>query len=256
MRMKAWLSIVAAAAVLLIGTAAWGQDFYVVAGGGPPVGTKITSLPAGGLNIGKPGFYFLCGTLNYSGTNPAITIGIDGVTLDLMGFSLTGPGGSGAPDGIFMSARSNVEVRNGTVQGFAIGVREADSNNNGNKHRIINVRAINNVTGIWLFGKNHLIKNCSASNNSTYGLCIGGSGQIIDSEANNNDIGIVMDGPGSVLGNTALNNTSLNFFLGHGVATSILVDRNSAFGLSPNYAIWDGTPSGNVLITANNSGTP
>ncbi len=232
------------------------QEFYVVAGGGPPVGTKITSLPPSGLTISNPGFYFLGGNLTYSGTGAAITINADDVTIDLMGFSLTGPGGSGPPDGVYMFGRSNVEVRNGTVRGFAIGVREADSNNNGNKHRIINVRAINNVTGIWLFGKNHLIKNCSASKNSSYALCIGGSGLVSDCEANNNDIGIVMDGPGSILGNTALNNSSMNFVLGHGVATSILVDRNGAFGLSPNYAIWSGTPAGNVVITANNSGTP
>ena len=119
-------------AAFLVGVnTVWAQEFYVIAGGGPPVGTKITSLP---FTISYPGFYFLGGNLTYSGTSGgAITIAADNVTLDLMGFSLTGPGASSSTIGVSMSGRTGVEVRNGTVSGFATGVYE-NSLASGSKH--------------------------------------------------------------------------------------------------------------------------
>lgn len=252
MQKKIWLLALVAAVLLLVGSAAWADsEFYVIAGGGGAVGTKITSVP---YTINNPGFYFFSGNLSYSGSGNAITVSADDVTLDLMGFSLTNAGAKGSTKGICMSGRTNVEIRNGTLRGFDCGVDETDEIN-GNKHRVINVRATNNGNGISLGGKNHLIKNCSASNNSFEGL-YADSGLITDSVANNNGAyGIVIKGPGSVLGNTACNNTSENFWLGNDVATSILVDHNSAFGLSPNYSN-HATPTSGVVITASNSGTP
>jgi len=228
------------------------SEFYVIAAGPTAVGTKITSVP---YEIKNSGFYYLTGNLNYSGSGNAITVTANDVTLDLMGFSLTGTGAAETA-GIYSNGRSNVEIRNGTVRNFDAGVVGNNPiNGNGNKHRVINVRATNNGgAGIYLAGKNHLIKNCSSSDNGA-GLAIFGSGLITDSVANNNVTGISMTGPGSVLGNTACNNTGINFSLGNLVATSILVDRNSAFGLNTNYSN-NANPSTGVLITGNNSGTP
>ncbi|MCX5891221.1 MAG: hypothetical protein NTY36_17490 [Deltaproteobacteria bacterium] len=255
MQKKIWLWALILAAIVTVGNIAWAQsDFYVIAGGGPPVGTKITSLPDAGLTISSPGFYFLAGNLNYKGTGNAITIGADDVTLDLMGFTMIGPGGNSGVNGIYMNGHNNVEVRNGTVRGFSTGVLEDSISGTGSKDRSINVRAYHNNSGIILLDNNNLIRDCSASNNNNTGLYVG-SGLIVDSEANNNGLaGIALDGPGSVLGNTACNNGSYNFYLGTGVATSILADRNSAYGLSPNYFIYLKTSG--VVITANNSGTP
>lgn len=252
MQKKIWLLALAmVGAVLLSGTAAWAEsEFYVIAAGPNAVGTKITSVP---YTIINPGFYYLTGNLSYSGTTGAITISANDVTLDLMGFSLTGPGDGMNGYAIYMSGRTNVEVRNGTLRGFACGIVEE----NGTNHRVINVRAINNGKGIYLFGKNHLIKNCSGSNNLDIGLFVE-SGLITDSAAHNNDAGIGMFGPGSVLGNTACNNGHANFRLGYEVATSIMVDRNSAFGLSRNYYILLGTTGivGLDTGTKTNAGAP
>jgi hypothetical protein len=221
-------------------------EFYVIAGGGG-VGTRITSVP---YTISSPGFYYLSQNLTYNGAGNAIYISADDVTLDLMGFRLTNSGAQGSTCGIYyMSGRTNVEVRNGTVSGFSSGF--LDNGVAANKHRVINVRVTNNTNGIWFYGNNHLIKNCSASNNTGTGLFIN-SGLITDSVASNNVIGISLSGPGSILGNTACNNTNLNFTLGSGIATSILVDRNSAFGLATNY----GHSGSGIVITTNNSGTP
>jgi hypothetical protein len=248
------------AALLVSINAAWAQELYVITGGGRPVGTKITQVP---YTISNPGFYFLGSNLTYAGTGAAITIAADNVTLDLMGFTLAAEPLS-YPIGISMSGRSNVEIRNGTVEGFACGIVESDAKN-GTQHRIFNIRVLyNNMYGIVLNGNNHLIKNCTATKNHNIsgkvgiGLAINGSGQIIDCLANNNDNGIWLYGPGSILNSTACNNTMHAFILGNGVATSILVDGNSAFGANSasggNYFQPSGTTG--VVITANNSGTP
>jgi hypothetical protein len=246
MKRKIWLLTLMLA--LICGQAAWAQDMYVVAVGG--VGTKINSVP---YTISAPGFYYLGGNLTHTGTTHGITVNADDVTLDLMGFSLSHTGAIGAEIGIVMNGRTNVEIRNGTVRGFFNGIQETLAT--GNKHRVINVRATNNSrNGIVLNGNNHLVKGCNVCNNGPIGISIS-NGIIADCvAANNGSIGIALNGTGSVLGNSAINNTDRNFSLGAGGATSILVDRNNAFGLNPNYFVTPGTTG--VVITANNSGTP
>jgi hypothetical protein len=159
MKTRLWL-LALLGAILLSGSAAWADgEFYVVTGGGQPVGTKITSLPANGLTISQPGFYFLGGNLTHSGSDPAITVGADNVTLDLMGFTLSRNGPKDVI-GVYMFGRTNVEIRNGTISGFNNGIL-ADSSTS-SSHRISNVRAHNNNnTGIHLSGGNHVVQGCS-----------------------------------------------------------------------------------------------
>jgi hypothetical protein len=236
MKTRLWL-LVLVGAVLLSGSAAWADgEFYVVAGGGPPVGTKITSLPANGLTISQPGFYFLGGNLTHSGSGPAITVGADNVTLDLMGFALTRNGLKNVL-GVFMNGRTNVEIRNGTISGFNTGI-EADSSTSSN-HRISNVRANNNNnTGIQLNGDNHVVQGCACLGNGTNGILLLSSGMITGCVAKGNGTGIALQGAGSVIGNFANNNTLFNFVLGTSdTKTEIMVDRNSASGLATNYLI-------------------
>ncbi|MHB8068816.1 MAG: right-handed parallel beta-helix repeat-containing protein [Desulfobaccales bacterium] len=214
-------------AVVLCGTAAW-ADFYVVAGGGPPVGTKITSLP---YEIKNSGFYYLGGNLTYSGSSNAITVSADNVTLDLMGFSLSHPGPFAAGNGILMEGRYNVEIRNGTVSGFNVGILETNFLT-GAQHRVSNVRAISNAYSIWLYGKNHLVNACNGSYGSI-GIYVT-TGVITGSVASNNgDHGIEIVGPGSIIGNIANDNGTTGFLFGPGI---IMVDRNSASGNGTNYS--------------------
>jgi parallel beta-helix repeat protein len=211
----------------------WAQDgFYVIAGGGS-VGTKITSVP---YTISAPGFYYLSGNLTYSGSTNAITVNADDVTLDLMGFSLTNSGPKGSTYGVNLTGRTNVEIRNGTVRNFNFGVYDGLVNSTNGKHCAINVRAYGNTLGITLAGINNLIKGCNASNNTTTGIYLQ-SGLISDCVASNNVYGIKVLGPANVLGNIVFNNSGYNFDLGNGVATAIMVDRNSAFGRNPNYYV-------------------
>ena len=143
-------------------------DFYVIAAGGRGAGTEIKSLPH---TISSPGFYYITKDLSCSGSH-GITITADNVTLDLMGFSLGGAGG-GSYAGVYMSGRSNVEIRNGTVRNFGnYGVYE--SSDAGQGHRVINIRARDNLSyGIYLKAKGNLVKGCTASGNNYTGIHAG-----------------------------------------------------------------------------------
>lgn len=201
------------------------------------MGTKITSVP---YTIANSGFYYLGRNLIYSGSGTAIYITADDVTLDLMGFSLTNSGTPGSK-GIFMVGRTNVEIRNGTVRGFLNGI--IDQTVSATKHRAINVRAYGmgvDGYGIGFWGNKHLIKGCNASDNSGTGFYLGG-GLITDCVAANNATGIEVKGPATVLGNMVFGNSNHNFYFGNGVATAIMVDRNSAYSKNPNYALVPGT---------------
>jgi hypothetical protein len=248
MRRKLWL-LALVGMVLWNIPMSWADEVYVIAGG-RGVGTRINSVP---YEIKNPGFYYLGGDLTLSGSTSAITIKSDNVTLDLMGFSLTNTASSYPSCAVVTTTHTNIEVRNGTVSGFYTGVEAWGSSRN---IRVFNVRAQNNTYGIYLNGDSHLIKNCSGVGNTHTGIGMD-SGLIIDCIATNNVWGIQLFlGPGSIMGSTAYNNSVHNFFVGNGSATGILVDRNSAFGLSPNpnYYIFPATPG--VVITANNAGTP
>jgi hypothetical protein len=84
---------------------------------------NISSFP---YTITKPGSYLLTGNLNVTttGTN-AININVSGVTLDLNGFSITGPmsctSGSCSPNTVSGGVISNypdTTIRNGHISGF------------------------------------------------------------------------------------------------------------------------------------------
>ena len=238
MQKRFWLAALVAV-VLLSGSAVRAEDnFYVIAGGGGGVGTKITSVP---YTIFTPGFYYLDRNLVYSGNGNAITIEADNVTLDLMGYSLNYTGPANEPNGIYMLGRKNVEIRNGSISGFWTGIYEASAVDGAN-HRVINIRADYNAVfggiGILLTGKNHLVRDCSASNNSYYGIQIEG-GTITGCVASDNgEYGISLGGSGSLLDNVVTNTKSIDTTGFEIVYTAtVLVDGNSAGGNATNYSI-------------------
>jgi hypothetical protein len=251
MKRKLWLLALVGAMLLSVSPVLADGDFYVIAGGGG-VGTKITSLP---YTITQSGFYYLVGALTYNGSTSAITVNCDDVTIDLMGFKLAYTG-SNQVYGIAIWGKKNVEVRNGTIRGFYVGVVEPFELQGAN-HRVINVRAVSNTIpgayGIALSGNNHLVQGCNASNNAQTGISVD-SGVITNSVACNNIDGIQLKGPGSVIGNIANNNTIKNFRLGtFNTKTPIMVDRNSASGLSLNYSVESGSTG---IIYGTNAGSP
>jgi parallel beta-helix repeat protein len=223
--MKGKLWVLAMSLVMLLAVnPVWADgDFYVVVAGGE-VGTKIKSLP---YPISNPGFYYLDANLTQTATGDGITVNADDVVIDLMGFSLIGPGTVGGAQGIFMSGRKNVEIRNGTVRNYTIGISEVGGSNN----RVISVKAQYNGYGIYLLGANNRAQNCNASYNTGNGA-IGinvSSGMVTGCMANiNNGVGINFPGPGRVTGNYAYGNSMHGFTLGTDKEKPRFIDNNCA----------------------------
>ena len=198
-------------------------DFYVIAGG-RRVGTEIKSLP---YTISSSGFYYIAKDLSCAVGSHGISINVDNVTLDLMGFSLVGPGGETNADGIYMNTRTNVEIRNGTVRNFPkYGIYEG--NTGGTGHRIINIRVNNNGnTGIFLLGKINIVERCTAVGNGHDGICAGDGSTITGNTCyNNQDDGIHAGEGSTVTGNTCRSNSDHGILL----AGYNLVDQNTATG--------------------------
>jgi len=78
--------------------------------------------------ISEPGMYFLDRNLNAAGATPAIDITASNVTLDLNGYTITGPGGKQGT-GIRVRNAQGVRVRNGRLVNFAFHVMVANSAN-------------------------------------------------------------------------------------------------------------------------------
>ncbi len=170
------------------------------AGGGPVI---IKSLPA---TISVPGNYTLAKSLKYTDnlTN-AITISAPDVTLEMNGFGIAGPGKATASYvGINITA-NRVEVRNGYVTGFGLGI-----NSEGKTQKIINVKSyLNGEEGVRTAGDNVLVKDCVVEDNDRDGIYVSGTGCIVigNMVSGNTWNGISVTGSGcNINGDTAHNN--------------------------------------------------
>ena len=108
--------------------------------------TAITNVP---FAISQSGSYYLATNLTSAGSG--VVISASGVTLDLMGFSITGAGGA-ADCGVQIAGAAgapllDVVVRNGTLRNFQYGVR-ADF---AFLSRLENLAVLSNLYyGVWL----------------------------------------------------------------------------------------------------------
>jgi len=211
---------------------------------GIPIPASSTAI--GTFTISQSGSYFLQGNRLCSGTG--IQVDADDVTIDLMGYTLKGPG-SGTNYGIYITARSNVNISNGTVRDFTTGIYQTGYDQGGRagrNHKIVNIRAVlNNRSGISLNGGSHLIKDCTASNNGTsatgtvYGIFVEAHSTVIDNVvrdngdlANGSVNGICTNGGSTVTGNTVVSNGDS-------------VSNKTVYGIS---ASDNSTISGNTIV--------
>ena len=174
--------------------------------------------------ISEPGSYKLTGNLSVDGGEAdGILVQTEvGVTIDLNGFEIDG----GESTGIGVSSRrlddsgplpfGNVEVRNGTVRRFAIGVSVQSG-------AVLGIRAFSN-TDAGILGFRSRVANCVARDNGGAGI----QGMIVaDSEATGNQgIGIVGSESPVVAGNVAANNVGDSDFFGEDSGVQISVDPN------------------------------
>jgi parallel beta-helix repeat protein len=209
--------------------------------------TEITSLPR---TITAQGSYII--NKNLTSTGNGIVVKANNVTIDLNGYNIAG-NNAGTYYGVYMNGRSNVEIRNGTIRNFGShGIYE--QSDSGRSHRVINVRVMNNKgSGIYLNGGNHMVKDCTASNNGTYGIYVFYGATVSgNTAAYNVNHGITADAGSTVSGNTASSNGQDGIFASVGST----VKNNTAY-LNGNFGIYLGAydlADGNTAYTNNQSG--
>ena len=234
------VSLLVLAGLVVFGLTAIGGDLEPTAPPGstmktldevePRIPIPASATPVAPFYINNPGSYYLTG--DRTASSNGIVVEANDVTIDLMGYTLKGPG-SGNNVGIHIDRRRNVEICNGTVRSFGLegvyGVRLDDR-----EHRVIGVRAVSNGRcGIRLSGKGHLIKDCSAAENGDHGIHVGfGYGCTVTGNTcyDNDGRGIWADDGCTVTGNTAYGNTNYGIY----AYRYCLVDQNTAYGNGTN----------------------
>jgi hypothetical protein len=211
-------------------------EFYVIPIGGQRVGTEIKSLPK---TITDAGFYYI--TKNLTSTGDGIIVDADDVTIDLMGFCITGPGGGEAERGIRISdSHSNVEIRNGSIKNWYSGISSGSTTNN---IRVFGIRSgPHSHTGIALGGNNHIVMNCLAFQCTSRGIGVDYGSLVKGNQVWNNTTGIRAGAGCMAVGNVAQGN-STGIFGSNGAS----VIDNSVYS-NTNYGI-DGQH--NCTITRN-----
>jgi len=202
--------------------------------------------------ISASGSYRLTGSLTVSANTNAITVTAPNVTVDLNGFSITGPGSSSGSAGIAAAGVSDVTVENGTVTGFEQGVYV------GFFGIVRNVHADANETGIDA-GNNTTVKGCTANNststggwgvyctaacaisgntvngNASIGITCGGNGCVIsDNTASaNNSYGIACSGSGCLISGNAVysNKTGISCGGSGCLVSGNTIENNSTTGI-------------------------
>jgi len=180
--------------------------------------TPISSIP---FTITQPGSYYLTGNLTSPGL-PAggITINTSHVTLDLMGFVISGSRTPSA--GIFVTApNTDVAIRNGTIRNWiGIGVDAS-----GASVILEDLRAVDNRGDGIRAGSASQVRGCTATGNGAVGIIADEDSVVIHClAANNTDNGIIVD-RGTINSSTASKNG------GNGIwAQYTTVSQNAANG--------------------------
>jgi parallel beta-helix repeat protein len=230
-----------AIAVCLLGAA--GLFWFAQAGDleppGPPAPTmktldeveprtpiRASDLP---LTITQPGSYYFAESISTAGGG--ITIDSDDVTIDLMGYTLSGGTGRGIE---VVVEHNNIEVRNGVVTGWSedgiglwstIGVRVVNVRSDGNGH-----------IGIGC-GANCTVDGCVVQNNGQGGVTTGGGGRVVSTTAYSNgsaayNCGIKTESRSLVKDSVATHNNDVGIMVGnYSLVVDSVASENDSFGI-------------------------
>jgi parallel beta-helix repeat protein len=196
------------------GTIEINQAKVLAAGGFPyTIGTANTS-------------YRLTGSLSVPASTNGINVTAPNVTIDLNGFSITGPGSSGFTG--ISTGQSDVTVENGTLTGFGGGVGVVV----GSSGIVRNVHA--DANGYGINGGNYTtVEGCTANNSVAadgYGILCQGNGCTISGNTANagGQIGIECTGNGCVIsGNTMIANAAFGVYC---TGSGCLISGNTISG--------------------------
>ncbi|ARN56605.1 right-handed parallel beta-helix repeat-containing protein [Sedimentisphaera salicampi] len=175
----------------------------------PRIPIPGSETPVSTFEIEESGSYYLTGSRVCSSTGIYIGSGVNNVTIDLSGCTLSAVEGS-TGTGILMQSCRNVSILNGTVEGFAnCGIAEYNSYGNAKGHRIFGVTvagtgaAHTSFDAISLSGGKHIIENCIIRDNSNDGIVLSSGGGTVRNNdvSNNGSNGIVVYRRNNVEGN-------------------------------------------------------
>jgi hypothetical protein len=129
----------------------------------PRTNLVFASLP---VTITQPGSYYITNNLTGVSGDSGIVISANNVTLDLMGFTLTGV--SGSLSGISVpAAQNNITIRNGNLVNWGgYGINAS----NASYCQISQIYVISNAAAGLTVGSGCLIDHCGASSNSSSGI--------------------------------------------------------------------------------------
>lgn len=214
MKRGSHMSVAIFAMVAMLGLSASAR----AAGGVIEINQAVVNA-AGGFpyNISANGSYRLSGNLTVSSTTAdAIVIGssVNNVTIDLNGFSITGPGGANTGNGIHQLGFGLLTVENGSITGFSGGGSSGNGVTTFSNAIVRNMQVSGNDVGIDV--PSGVISGNTANNNVIGIYCTSGGCVISGNTANNNSShGINYNGSGSVItGNTALTNGGIGLLGG------------------------------------------
>jgi parallel beta-helix repeat protein len=188
-------------------------------------GTPIETLP---FTINNSGHYYLTGNLIGLPGNHGITINSGNVTIDLGGFTMTGPAGSFS--GVFVNNPSpNVTLRNGAIvewDGIGIDV----SNTSNAVLEDIQVLASGGV-GIGAdFGAK--VSRCTVANSGNSGVVAGSESVISDCVLRDNGGQGLVAGEHSVIARVTASGNANGFDLsGYSMVTDCTASQNDGFGI-------------------------
>src|ERR1700683_5113608 len=229
MKRKKSASIFLAAGLTLV--------FAALAGAAGPIVIDQAKIKAAGgfpYKINASGSYLLTGNLTVSNSADAIDVNVAHVTIDLNGFSITGPNVSTSGSGINGLESGALTVENGGIADF-LGGFGVETGNNG---IVRNVQANADSVGIGT-GNASVISGNTANSNVSWGILCRRFGCVISGntanagDASDGAEGISCDGSGcTISGNTANSN-----FIGIGCNSGCLIfgntsDNNSSAGIT------------------------
>jgi hypothetical protein len=213
-------------------------------------GTPISSIP---YTIAESGYYYLTSSVqNSSSMFHGITIWADNVTVDLKGFSMIGDETAGLHGVAIEGTHRNITICDGTIRDFDHGIYENDSLGTG--HRFIGIKVLSNKNdGIRLFGNNHLVRDCTVSNNGTsasgtiYGILVQDDSSVTNNRIYNNGASVfgsveaIKAGNGCEVISNIVNNNGIGASSTKGIYT------NPFCTITDNTVIRNGGGSGTVL---------
>jgi hypothetical protein len=124
------------------------------------------------LTISTPGSYYLAENLSYTANSACINVTANDVTIDLCGFAIDG-GGTGNY-GVYLPEVVNVEIRNGTIYDFEMGIIVPASSTVGSQHRVLNVQLLScSDAGVFFRYRDHCqVRDCTVANGAQTGYCV------------------------------------------------------------------------------------